>query len=100
MLLDKHLILTQVITAIHDLNSSIIVDDMNLPISQCKGVRSYSHHPISNFSYQNLSPSYHSFMSKLSSICIPKNLQKALGDPKWRDAMQEEMMKALYKNNT
>jgi hypothetical protein len=74
---------------------------MNLPIPQCKGVRSYSHHPISNFvSYQNLSPSYRSFMSKLSSICIPKNLQEALGDPKWRDVMQEEMMKALYKNNT
>jgi hypothetical protein len=73
---------------------------MNLPIAQRKGVRSCTHHPISDFvSYQHLSPSYHSFVSKLSSVSIPKNLQEALSDPKWREAMQEEM-KALHKNNT
>jgi hypothetical protein len=35
----------------------------------------------------------------LSCVFIPKNLQKALSDPKWKDAMQVEI-KALHKNNT
>jgi hypothetical protein len=32
-------------------------------------------------------------------LSIPRNLQEALNDPKWRIAMQEEM-KALHKNKT
>jgi hypothetical protein len=73
---------------------------MNMPIAQRKGVRSCTQHPISNFvSYQHLSPSYRSFVSKLSSVSIPQNLQEAISDPKWREAMQEEM-RALHKNNT
>jgi hypothetical protein len=38
-------------------------------------------------------------MSKLSSVSVPRNLQEALSDPKWKTAMQEEM-KALHKNKT
>jgi hypothetical protein len=83
-----------------DLKSIPIVDDMNLPIAQRKGVRSCIQHPISNFvSYQHLSSSYRSFVSKLFSMSILLNLQEAISDPKWRQAMQEEM-RASYKNNT
>jgi hypothetical protein len=32
-------------------------------------------------------------------VSIPRNLQEALSDPKWRETMQKEM-KALHKNNT
>jgi hypothetical protein len=101
MLHAKHLILTQVTLLLSDMNSVIpVVDDMSLPIAQRKGVRSCTHHPVSDFvSYQHLSPSYRSFVSKLSSVSIPRNLQEALSDPKWRTAMQEEM-KALHKNKT
>jgi hypothetical protein len=60
-----------------------VVNDMSLPIAQCKGVRSCTHHPISDFvSYQHLSSPYHSFVSKLSSVYVPRNLHEALGDPK------------------
>jgi hypothetical protein len=88
-------------TSIPDMNFVIpVVNDMSLPIAQRKGVRSCTHHPISDFvSYQHLLPSYRSFVSKLSSVSIPRNLQEALNDPKWRIAMQEEM-KALHKNKT
>jgi len=82
------------------LNSIPIVDDMNLLIAQRKGVRSCTQYSISKFvSYQHLSPSYRSFVSKLSSVSIPQNLQEAISDPKWREATQEEM-RALHKNNT
>jgi hypothetical protein len=46
----------------------------NLPIALRKGVRSCTQHPISQFvSYDRLSPSYHAFVSSLSSISIPQN---------------------------
>jgi hypothetical protein len=71
-------------TSIPDMNFVIpVVNDMSLPIAQRKGVRSCTHHPISDFvSYQHLLPSYRSFVSKLSSVSIPRNLQEALNDPK------------------
>ena len=76
------------------------INDIDLPIAQRKGVRSCTHHPISNFlSNQHISPAFHSFLSKLSSMSIPQTFQEALGDPKWKEAMQEEM-RALKKNDT
>ena len=35
----------------------------------------------------------------MSSDSIPKNVQEALSDPRWKEAINEEM-KALYKNET
>jgi len=46
-----------------------------------------------------LSQSYASFVSQLSSISIPSNIQEALADPRWTKAMVDEMA-ALEKNNT
>jgi hypothetical protein len=82
-----------------DMNSVVpVVNDTSLPIAQRKGVRSCTHHPVCNFvSYQHLSSPYRSFVSKLSSVSVPRNLQEALSDPKWRTAMHEEM-EALHKN--
>ena len=68
------------------------INDIDLPIAQCKRVRSCTHHPTSNFlSYQHISPVFRSFLSKLSSMSIPQTFLEALGDPKWKEAMQEEM---------
>jgi hypothetical protein len=75
-----------------------VVNDTSLPIAQRKGVRSCTHHLISDFvSYQHLSSPYWSFVSKLSSMSVPRNVQEELSDPKWRILMEEEM-KALHKN--
>ena len=37
-------------------------------------------------------------MNQLSVVVIPNNVQEALKDPKWREAMNEKM-KALQKNS-
>jgi hypothetical protein len=78
-------------TSTSDMNYVIpVVNDTSLPIAQRKGVRSCTHHPISDFvSYQHISSSYHFFVSKLSFVSVPRNLQEALSDPKWRAAMQK-----------
>lgn len=57
-------------------------------------------YPISDFiSYHRLSKSHIAFALQLSSVSIPSHFQEALGDPKWKSAMVEEM-KALQKNST
>ncbi|XP_073104417.1 uncharacterized protein [Elaeis guineensis] len=53
---------------------------------------------ITNYvSYKNVSPSYQSFIAALDSVCIPSTWQKAMAEPKWKEAMLEEMT-ALSKN--
>jgi len=88
-------------TSTFDVNYVIlVVNNMSLPIAQRKRVRSCIHHPVFHFvSYQQLFSSYHSFVSKSSSVSIPRNLQEALSDPKWTTVMQEKM-EALHKNKT
>ncbi|KAJ7961715.1 Retrovirus-related Pol polyprotein from transposon TNT 1-94 [Quillaja saponaria] len=81
-------------------HDSPVIDDTNLPIAIRKAVRTCTHHPMSNHvSYKSLSPSYRAFVSTLSSVSIPQDWKEALADPKWEDAMVEEM-KALSKNDT
>jgi hypothetical protein len=80
--------------------SRILYPDIDDPIAVRKPVRSCTKHPMSNFiSYSNLSSSFSTFTSKLSSVEIPKNVQDALEIPKWREAVLEEM-RALEKNKT
>ena len=63
-------------------------------------MRSCTQHPISKFvSYEKLNPQYSTFISNVSSLAVPKNIQEAMGDPKWREVVYEEM-KALKKNDT
>lgn len=62
-----------------------------------KGV--YTRHPIANHVlYDPLSPSFRVF-SFLSFIYILCSVEQALSQPKWQEAMDEEM-KALEKNCT
>ena len=83
--------------------SSSSLDNSHLPIAHRKDVRSCTKrplYPMSNFvSYDSLSPSYRAFALSISSVSIPQNWQEAVTDPKWKEAMVEEM-KALSKNET
>jgi transposase InsO family protein len=57
-------------------------------------------HNIANFiSYKHCSPSFRSFITSLNTVSIPTNWRSAKDDPKWREAMLEEM-RALEKNKT
>jgi len=55
---------------------------------------------ISNYvSYASLSPSYKSFLASLQLVQIPKDWKEAKHNPKWKEAMLEELA-ALEKNKT
>ena len=82
---------------------------INLPIALRKEARSTARkpptrygfqHDISNYvSYESLSPTYRAFIASLQSTKIPKDWKEAKLDPKWRNAMLEELA-ALEKNKT
>ena len=73
---------------------------LDLPIALRKGVRSCTKYPLSNFvSYKNVSSPYLSFISQVSSVVIPNNVQEALNVPEWKEAIFEEV-RALEKNAT
>jgi hypothetical protein len=55
---------------------------------------------IANFiTYCRVSPAYRIFIALLQTIFIPKDWRCAKQDPKWKDAMREEMS-AFQKNKT
>ena len=81
----------------------------DLPIALRKGTRTSAgmppqrygfEHDISNYvSYASLSPAYRAFVASLQSVKIPKDWREAKNDPKWHEAMREELS-ALEKNQT
>ena len=58
-----------------------------------------SRYQVSNESNKNLSHSAMAFNTALYSNDVPKNVEEALQDPKWKKAMEEEIS-ALKKNKT
>ena len=88
-------------------------EEYNLPISVRKGVRNnagkyllrYSFEAkaesnISNYvSYDSLSPIYKAFVASLDSMQIPNYWREAKQDPRWHQAMLDEL-KVLEKNKT
>ncbi|KAF3771579.1 Retrovirus-related Pol polyprotein from transposon TNT 1-94 [Nymphaea thermarum] len=71
-----------------------------LPIALRKGTRSCTSHPIQrHVSYAKLSKDYKCFITSLSKSVIPRCAEDAREDPKWLQAMTEEM-EALAKNDT
>uniref|UniRef100_A0A2N9FX30 Reverse transcriptase Ty1/copia-type domain-containing protein n=1 Tax=Fagus sylvatica TaxID=28930 RepID=A0A2N9FX30_FAGSY len=89
------------------IESSVSIDSIDpvddLPIAlrrQSRTCQSKYKYPISNYvSSHRLSDSYIAFANHLSSVSTLDNLQNALGNPKWKSAMVEEM-EALQKNST
>ncbi|CAL2268732.1 unnamed protein product [Prunus armeniaca] len=77
--------------------------DNELPIALRRPLRSCPSkykYPISNFmSSHRLSPCLKSFAYQLSSVSVPQTLQDALDNPRWKEAMDEEL-RALRKNST
>lgn len=51
------------------------------------------------FAYEKLSPSYKSFTANIDKVIIPKNIEEDLKCPKWKHAINEDMV-ALTKNQT
>jgi hypothetical protein len=84
-------------------------DSLNLPIALRKEPRATSgkppqqygfEHDYANYvSYDSLSTGYRAFIASLQSVVIPTDWRAAKRDPKWHDAMLEEMA-ALEKNKT
>jgi len=74
-------------------SSSSLDSDHTWSIALRKGILTTCNpHPIYNFlSYHCLSPPYFSFVSSLSTIKVPNNVDEALGHPGWRQAMIDEM---------
>ncbi len=70
-----------------------LTNDATLSITLQKGTRSsHNPHPIYNFlSYHRLLPSYHAFVTNLSTIPIPKIVSEAMYHDGWRQAMIQEM---------
>ncbi|XP_071681833.1 uncharacterized protein [Lolium perenne] len=100
---------TPLSTSTSDGTPSSTYDDLDIPIAHRKQPRinvgklpsklspyNTSYH----VSYSSVDPSYKSFIAALDSTTpIPRDWQEAKKDPKWREAMLEEMA-ALDKNNT
>ncbi len=57
-------------------------------------------HDIGNYvSYASLSPAYNAFLASLQSVIIPRDWKEVKQNPKWKEAMLEELT-ALEKNKT
>src|SRR6266498_4672036 len=57
-------------------------------------------HDASNYvSYASLSSAYNAFLASLQSVSIPRDWKEAKQDPKWKEAMLEELT-ALEKHKT
>ncbi|CAL9018843.1 unnamed protein product, partial [Prunus brigantina] len=70
------------------------------PLGPSSSSRSGTHHPLSNFiSYNHLSSSHRCFLSRLSTSVEPTTFAQADADPKWKEAMQAELL-ALEHNHT
>ena len=81
----------------------ILLDDLDWPIAQRKGVRrcrSRPLYPITNYvSYDSIRTEYRDFIYVLLSVPVPKNTQEALMSREWKAAVDEEMV-ALDRNST
>lgn len=87
------------VTAPNSDNVPILFKDLDIPIALRKATRKCTQHPSSNFvSFHSLSPTQ-LFLSNLTTIESPKNVQEPLGNKNWRDVMNEEMH-PLGKNGT
>nr|ABA94321.1 retrotransposon protein, putative, unclassified [Oryza sativa Japonica Group] len=95
-------------------NTSPTLEHVELPLAQRRETRSnasrppirlgFEHlssmHDIANYiTYSHVSPAYKTFIASLQTVPIPKDWKCAKQDPKWKDAMKEEL-NALVKNKT
>ena len=55
--------------------------------------------PVSRFGYNDYMAYHYAFMMKVVTVCQPETLSEAAKDPRWIEAINEEMQ-ALCKNET
>ncbi|XP_060964985.1 retrovirus-related Pol polyprotein from transposon RE2 [Cannabis sativa] len=80
--------------------SSPTSETLDLPIALRKGTRACTKHPIAKYiSYNHLSDNYRAFITNISELVVPRSIQEALDEPRWKLAVDEEM-DALIKNGT
>ena len=90
-------------------NVSPTFEPVELPIAQSRDRRVNAEKPPSRYgyehdiakyvSYSSVSPTYRTFIASLQAVPIPKDWRCAEQDPKWKDAIKEELL-ALQKNKT
>lgn len=75
--------------------------DLYWPIALRKGKRKCTtQHPIARYvSYRKLAPHMKTFVANVEKDIIPKTFDEAICDPKWKEAIEEEL-RALHKNGT
>ena len=74
--------------------------DLDIPITIRKGVRFCVKCPISNYlTHSRLSSQFKAFTTTVDAMVVPQNIQEALNDPKWKEAVMEEI-KAHIGNHT
>jgi hypothetical protein len=88
---------------------SSFFDHVELSLAQCRTPRVNARKPpprlgfendIANcIAYSHVSPTYRTFIALLQTVSIPKDWRCAKQNPKWKNAMKEEMS-ALQKNKT
>ena len=90
-------------------NVSPTFEPVELPLAQSRDRRvnagklpsryGYEHNIAKYFSYSRVSPAYRTFIASLQAVSIPKDWRCAKQDPKWENAIKEELL-ALQKNKT
>lgn len=92
-----------------DVQSDASKESIDWPIALRKGRQAAASKPVNRYgfeqnianylSYDGLSSSYKAFIASLQSVSVPTNWKIAKQDPKWCEAMREEL-EALKKNQT
>ena len=74
--------------------------ELDVPIPIRKGTRSCTMDPIAKYlSHTKLSKNHRAFISRISHLFVPRNIQEALGDLNWKLVVIEEM-NALRRSGT
>jgi hypothetical protein len=90
-------------------NTTPSPEHVDLPLAQRRDHRINAGKPPSRFgfeydianymSYSNVSPAYRTFIASLQAVSIPKDWRCAKQNPRWKEAMEEELH-ALMRNKT
>ncbi|XP_039047304.1 uncharacterized protein LOC120187725 [Hibiscus syriacus] len=81
--------------SLNDEITTPLIDTSDLPIAQRKGFRNCTHHLIQKYmAYGRLMMTFKAFTSKVDTLSIPKSIDNALKDPRWKNII-EEKIKAL-----
>lgn len=72
-------------------NFPLVTSDLDLPIAKCEGEKKSQPSHV-KFCVRETCPLYVTFLSQLSKMEIPRNVQDALNVPKWKEAILEEMI--------